>query len=56
MTQEFKTFFLKRAIPGLFFFIFVSSIQLTVNVKYNFLLMTGLELRTSKVRRDRSTN
>ena len=34
------------AIPSLFFFIFVFSKQLTVNVQYKFLPMTGFEPRT----------
>ena len=33
-------YFLKWAIPGHFFFIFVFSIQLTDNVQYKFLPMT----------------
>ena len=49
-------YFLKWAIPSLFFYIFVFSIQLTVYVQYNFLLMTGFEPRTSGIRSDRSTN
>ena len=51
-------FFLKQwAIPGLFFFIFVFSIQLTVNnVQYNFLPMTGFEPRTFGIGSNRSTN
>ena len=49
-------FFKKWAIPGLFFFIFVFSIQLTVNVQYNFLLMTGFEQQTSGNGSNRSTN
>ena len=40
----------------LFFFIFVFSIQLTVNVRYKFLPMTGFEPRTSGIGSDRSTN
>ena len=44
------------AIPGLFFLIFVFSIQLIVNVQYNFLPMTGFKPRTSGIRSDRSTN
>ena len=39
--------FLKWAITGLFFFIFVFSIQLTVNVPYKYLPMTRFELWTS---------
>ena len=49
-------FFKKWAIPGLFFFIFVCSIQLTVNVRHKFLPMTGFEPRTSGFGSDRSTN
>ena len=46
-----------NGIPGLFFFIFVFSIQLTVNiVQFKFLSMTGFEPRTSGIRSDRSTN
>ena len=48
--------FFKWAIPGLYFFIFVFSIQLTVNVKYKMLPMTGFEPRTSGIGSDRSTN
>ena len=48
--------FLKRDNPGLFFFIFVFSIQLTVNFQYNFSPTTGFEPRTSGFRSDRSTN
>ena len=49
-------FFLKKwAIPCLFFFIFVFSIQITVNVQYNFLPMTGFEPRTSGVGSNRAT-
>ena len=44
------------AIPGLFFFIFVFSIQFTVNIIYTFLPMTGFELQTSRIGSDRSTN
>ena len=49
-------FFKKWAIRGLFFFIFVFSVQLKVNVQYKFLLMPGFELRTSGIGIDRSTN
>ena len=35
------------AIPGLFFFIFVFSIQLTVNVQYKCLPVTGFELEAT---------
>ena len=52
----FLIFFKKWAIPGLFFFIFVFSIQLTVNVEYKFLPMTGFEPQTSGIGSDRSTN
>ena len=52
-----KVFLYKRmAILGLFFFIFIFSKQLTVNVQYNFLLMTGFELRTTGTGSNRSTN
>ena len=55
--QTFYSLFLeKSANPGLFFFIFVFSIQSTVNVQYNFLPMTGFELRTSGVGSKHSTN
>ena len=51
-----KTFFKKWAIPSLFFFIFIFSIQLTVNKCFIYILpMTGLELWTSGIRSDRST-
>ena len=49
-------FFKKWAIPGLFFLIFLFSIQLTVNVKFKLLLMNGFEPRTSGIGSDRSTN
>ena len=39
-------------IPGLFFFIFVFSIQLTVTVQNKFLPMTGIELPTSGIGSD----
>ena len=49
--------FLKKwAIHGLFFFIFVFPIQLTVNVQYKFLPMTGFYQWTSGIGSDRSTN
>ena len=48
--------FKKAAIPGLFFFIFVFSMQLIVNVQYKFLPMTGFELRTSGIGSNHSTN
>ena len=35
--------------PASFFFIFVFSIQLSVNGQYKMLLMTGFELRTSGI-------
>ena len=47
--------FFKMAIPGLFFFIFVFSIQLTVHTQYKVLPMTGFELQTSGIGSDRST-
>ena len=46
----------KWAIPGLFFFIFIFSIRLTVNVQYQFLLMAGFEPQTSGLGSDRTTN
>ena len=48
-------FLFKWTISGLFF-LFVFSIQLTVNVQYNFLSMTGFELRTSGIGSNHSTN
>ena len=50
-----SSFFLNGPFPA-FFFIFVFSIQLTVNVQYKFLPMTGFELRTSGIGSDCSTN
>ena len=50
--SPFRTF-LNWDIPGLFLFNFVFSIQLTVNIKF---LMAGLELRTSGVGSNHSTN
>ena len=47
---------LKRATPGLFFYISVFSIQLIVNFQYNFLAMTGFEQQTFGSGSDRSTN
>ena len=41
---------------GLFFFIFVFSIQLTENVQYKFLPVTGFEPLTSGIGSNRSTN
>ena len=38
-----RFFFKKWAIPGLFFCIFVFSMQLTVNVQYKILPMTGFD-------------
>ena len=49
-------FFKKWAIPGLFFFIFVFSIQLTVNVQYKLLPMTRFKPQTSGIGSDISTN
>ena len=46
----------KWAIPDLVFFIFVFLVQLTVNVQYNFLPMTGFKLRISGIGNDRFTN
>ena len=49
--------FFKWAIPSLFPFIVVFSIQLTVNnVQYKFLTMTGFKPQTSGIGSDRSTN
>ena len=52
--------FQKMGHPGLFFFIFVLSMQLTswqkTNVPFKSLPMTGFELRTSGVGSDRSSN
>ena len=42
--------------PASFFFIFVFSIQLAVNVQYKFLPMTGFEPWTSGIRSNLSTN
>ena len=58
---HFGNFFLKNGpFSASFFFIFVFSIQLTVdkqlNVRYKSLPMTGFELRTSGVRSNCSTN
>ena len=50
-----KYVFQRWAIPGLFF-IFIFSIQLTVNVQYKFLPMTGFKLRTSDIGSYPSTN
>ena len=52
----FASFLKKWANPGLYFFIFVFSIQLTVNVQYNFLPMTVFEPRTSGIGSACSTN
>ena len=49
-------YFFKWAILGLFFLIFVSSIQLTVNVQYKYLLMTGFEPQTSGIGSNHYTN
>ena len=49
--------FLKKwAIHILFFFIFIFSLQLTVNIQYKILMMTGFEQQISGIRRDSSTN
>ena len=50
------SFFKKWAIPGLFFFIFVFSIQLRINIQYKILPMTGFEPWTSWIGSDPSTN
>ena len=42
--------------PGLFYFIFIFSIQLAVNIQYIFLPMIGFKLRTFGVGSDHSTN
>ena len=52
----FFVLFKKWAIPGLFFFIFVFSKQLTENVQYKISPMTGFELRTSGIGSNCSTN
>ena len=53
---QFCHIFLKKGpFPASFSFIFVFSIQLTVNVQY-FLLMTGFEPRTSGIGSDSSAN
>ena len=44
------------AISVLFFYIFVFSIQLTVNVQYKMLPMTGFKQWTFGIRSDCSTN
>ena len=54
ISQYNEIFFFKWAIPGLFFFIFVFSLQLTVQCK--FLPMTRFELRTYGIGSNRSTN
>ena len=46
----------KIVFPGIFFFIFIFSLQLTVNVQNKFLLMTGFEPLTSGIGSDHSTN
>ena len=46
----------KWAIHILFFFIFIFSLQLTVNIQYKILMMTGFEQQISGIRRDSSTN
>ena len=57
LAPKYCQIFLKEwAIPGLFFFIFVFSIQMTVNIQYKFLLVTGFEPRTSGIGSDCSTN
>ena len=48
--------FFKWGIPGLFLFIFIFSIQLTIEIQYNLFLMTGFEPLPSGVRSNRSTN
>ena len=51
-----KDNFKNWAIPGLFFFIFVFLKQLTVNVQYKCLPMTGFEPQTSGIGSKSSTN
>ena len=51
-----ESFFKKWANPGIFFFIFVFSTQMTEHIQYKFLPMTGYEQWTSGVGSDRSTN
>ena len=55
-TNWIQAHFFKWAVPGFFFFIFVFSIQLTINVQYKFFLMTGFEPRTSGIGSDRFTD
>ena len=54
--KSITVFKFKWDIPGLFFFIFVFSIQLTVDFQNKLLLMTGFEPRTSGVGSDLSNN
>ena len=56
MLPSWHILFKRWAIHGLFFFIFVFSIQLTVNIQWFYLSMTGFELRTSGAGSDHSTN
>ena len=56
MERSCSFLFLKWVITGLFFFIFVFSIKLTVYVQYKFLPMTGFQPWTSGIGSDRSTN
>ena len=53
---SFNLHFTNEPISASFWFIFVFSIQLTINVQYKFSLMTGFEPRTSEIGSDRSTN
>ena len=56
ISADLSIFLKKWANPGPFFFIFVFSLQLTVNIQYKLLPMTGFEPRTSGVGSNRSTN
>ena len=51
-----KAIFFWGPFPASFFFIFIFSRQLTVNIQYKFLPMTGFEPRTSGIGSDCSTN
>ena len=56
LNEKVPIVFYKWAILGLFFFIFVFSIKLTVNVQSKMFLMNGFEPRTSEIGSDHSTN
>ena len=57
-TVKYALLFFKKkwAISDLFFFIYVFSKQLAVNVQYKFLAMTGFEPQTSGIGNNHSTN